>query len=245
MLWAGGWSRLLFCEERLVGKVCGSALMAWQQWTPAEATLRNTSTQKVERHVGDSSTGPTLRTEEHFTEGGNEQNSFRTIQLLPMWLCKTTNIRVLCSKLNQPQWAELHAGSLDGTASVLVLHQPPLEQTHWKGRREMLQHAWKNTLKLKLKFCKMSSTNHGKSSKMGLLLVLNMAMIAGRSVVSGSPEGADKKDELLKPGIKVVILIGFNRVKKNWERPLKSTASRSPVGSQAKDWISPPTLVEI
>lgn len=30
--------------------------------------------------------------------------------------------------------------------------------------------------------------------------------------------------------------------KVKWERPLRSTASLSPRGSQAKDWISPPTL---
>lgn len=66
MLWAGTCSGLLFCKERLVGQVCGSAMMAWQQWTAAEATVRDTGTQKVERHVGDSSTGPTLRTEKIF-----------------------------------------------------------------------------------------------------------------------------------------------------------------------------------
>lgn len=43
-----------------------------------------------------------------------------------------------------------------------------------------------------LNFCKMSSTNHDKSSKMGLLLVLNTAMIAGRSAASGSPGGVEK-----------------------------------------------------
>lgn len=32
------------------------------------------------------------------------------------------------------------------------------------------------------------STNHGKSSKIGLVLVLNTAMIAGRSAACGSPE---------------------------------------------------------
>lgn len=66
MLWAGSCSGLLFCKERLVGQVCGSAMMAWQQWTAAEATVRDTGTQEVERHMGDSSTGPTLRTEKIF-----------------------------------------------------------------------------------------------------------------------------------------------------------------------------------
>lgn len=32
------------------------------------------------------------------------------------------------------------------------------------------------------------------------------------------------------------------RVKRNEVIPLRSTASLSPLGSQAKDWISPPTL---
>lgn len=36
------------------------------------------------------------------------------------------------------------------------------------------------------------NTNHGKSSKMGLVLVLNMAMIAGQSAACGSPERTDK-----------------------------------------------------
>lgn len=68
MLSAGSRSGLLLCEERLVGKVCGSALMAWQQWAATEATVRDAGTQEVERHVGDSSTGPTLRTERRVKE---------------------------------------------------------------------------------------------------------------------------------------------------------------------------------
>lgn len=64
----GSRSGLLLCEQRLVGKVCGSALMAWQQRAATEATVRDARTQEVERHMGDSSTGPTLRTERHVRE---------------------------------------------------------------------------------------------------------------------------------------------------------------------------------
>lgn len=67
MLPAGSRSGLLLREERLLGKVCGS-LMAWQQWAATEATVRDAGTQEVERHMGDSSTGPTLRTERHVKE---------------------------------------------------------------------------------------------------------------------------------------------------------------------------------
>lgn len=42
--------------------------MAWQQWAATEATVRDAGTQEVERHVGDSSTGPTLRTERRVKE---------------------------------------------------------------------------------------------------------------------------------------------------------------------------------
>lgn len=38
------------------------------------------------------------------------------------------------------------------------------------------------------------STNQGKSSKMGLVLVLNMAIIAGRSAACGSPERTVKTE---------------------------------------------------
>lgn len=92
-----------------------------------------------------------------------------------------------------------------------------------------------------LNYCKMSSTNHDKSSKMGLLLVLKTAMIAGRSAASGSPGGVEK-NVWLKPGKKLWLC--SSRGEKKWIRPLRSTANRSPVGSQARDWISPPTLVK-
>lgn len=75
MLWAGSFSGL-FCKERLVGQVCGSAMMVWQQWTAAEATVRDTGTQKVERHMGDSSTGPTLR--RYLSEGGKKEEGYST-----------------------------------------------------------------------------------------------------------------------------------------------------------------------
>lgn len=75
MFWASSCSGL-FCEETLVG-VCGSAMMPWQQWTAAEATMRDTGAQKVERHVGDSSTGPTLRAEE-IIDGGKQEEAGST-----------------------------------------------------------------------------------------------------------------------------------------------------------------------
>lgn len=105
--------------------------MPWQQWTATEATGRDTSTQKVERHMGDSSVGPTLRTEKIIPHSA----------IIPIWLHQMTNTRVLYSKWDQPQWAALRAGSLDGTASALVLHQLPLEQIHYKGKQQMLQHT--------------------------------------------------------------------------------------------------------
>ena len=51
------------CEERLIGEVRGPRLRAWQRWTATEAAMWGASAQEVERHVGNPSTGPTLRTE--------------------------------------------------------------------------------------------------------------------------------------------------------------------------------------
>lgn len=56
-------SRGELCKERLIGKVCGSCLRAGQSWTATEANMRHASAQEVERHVGNSSAGPTLRTQ--------------------------------------------------------------------------------------------------------------------------------------------------------------------------------------
>lgn len=89
------------------------------------------------------------------------------------------------------------------------------------------------------------STNQGKSSKIGLVLVLNMAMIAGRPAACGSPE-REHQIQRLRWVLKIknnITLIRFIVMKRRGG-PLRSTASLSPVGSQAKDWISPPTLAD-
>ena len=60
-----GRSRHELCEEWLIGKVCRDGLRARQWRAAAETTVRDAGTQEVERHMGDSSTGPTLWTEEY------------------------------------------------------------------------------------------------------------------------------------------------------------------------------------
>lgn len=47
-------------------------------------------------------------------------------------------------------------------------------------------------------------THHGKSSKIGLVLVLKTAMIAGRSAACGSPERTGKADERVRLEIKIM-----------------------------------------
>lgn len=50
------------CKERLAGKVDGSFLDVRQRRTAAEAQTGDASAQEKERHVGNFSTGPALRT---------------------------------------------------------------------------------------------------------------------------------------------------------------------------------------
>jgi len=62
-----GRSREELCEERLIGKVCGTLLRPRQRRTTAEAQVWDAGSQEVERHVGNPSTGPTLRAETDVT----------------------------------------------------------------------------------------------------------------------------------------------------------------------------------
>lgn len=77
---------------------------------------------------------------------------------------------------------------------------------------------------------KKKGTNHGKSSKMGLVLVLNTAIIAGRSAAWGSPETTEKMErerrviktltiKTKKKKNTDIILIGFIEVNRRnlWE----------------------------
>lgn len=51
------------CKERLIGEVGGSFLRTRQRRTAAEAKVGDASAHEIERHVGNSPIGPTLRTE--------------------------------------------------------------------------------------------------------------------------------------------------------------------------------------
>lgn len=78
---------------------------------------------------------------------------------------------------------ELHESWLSSRLSL----NKPTEQTH----RAVISGGWTNdTLEKGLEAAKneFQRTNHGNSSKTGLALVLNMAMIAGLSSAFGSPE---------------------------------------------------------
>lgn len=50
------------CKQSLIGRVSRSVVWV-RQWTPTEANMGEGGAQEVERHVSDSSTGPTLTTE--------------------------------------------------------------------------------------------------------------------------------------------------------------------------------------
>lgn len=58
----GGQSGNELCKERLIGKVGGPFLDMRQCRTAAGAQTRDAGTQEIERHMGNSSTGPALRT---------------------------------------------------------------------------------------------------------------------------------------------------------------------------------------
>lgn len=57
-------SRCELCKKWLISKVCGMWLEARQQRTAADAQAGDTSTQEVERHMCNPSTGPALWTQE-------------------------------------------------------------------------------------------------------------------------------------------------------------------------------------
>lgn len=102
-------SRGELCKKRLIGKVC-TRLRAWQWRAAIVAEMGDASTQEVERHVGNSSTGPTLRRERHATLDMAEyrgpsyqikERLFKTfltqhrIQFIPvLWLYCETGIKV-------------------------------------------------------------------------------------------------------------------------------------------------------
>lgn len=91
-------------------------------------------------------------------------------------------------------WVELHQTWLSSRL--------PLNKTTKQIHRAVLNREWtdssakvENALEQqKSKMQKSESTNHGKSSKIGLALVLNTAMIASRSAAFGSPERKNKQD---------------------------------------------------
>lgn len=58
----GGQSGNELCKERLIGKVSGPFLDVRQRRTAAEPQTWDAGTQEIERHMGNSSTGPALRT---------------------------------------------------------------------------------------------------------------------------------------------------------------------------------------
>lgn len=170
------------CKEWLISKVGRSFLRVRQRWTAAEAQTGDASAQEVERHMGNSSIGPALRT---------ERNTSVSIVIYLAGVLLQSTLHFLLREWQRwfiakdwPQWAELPVGNLDGTASVSALHLAPLEQNHYKRRN--IKHRC--IVVAFIDTTEMNSTNHGKSSKMGVALVLNTAMIAGRSAASGSPE---------------------------------------------------------
>lgn len=134
----------------------------------------------------------------------------------------TTVSRAPCRKLG---WNCINRGSVPGSPWT-----KPLGGEWMNSQSVQVRHP--NLTQTK------QSTNQGKSSKMGLALVLKTAMTAGRFAACGSPE-AKEENQISHLKLKYWSAPGSQK-RKEW--PLRSTASRSPLGSQDTDWISPPTL---
>lgn len=83
-------------------------------------------------------------------------------------------------------WMELHESWLSSRLSL----NKPTEQRH---KAVTSGEETNDTLEKGLEAAQKEETNHGNSSKIGLALVLNTAMIAGLSSVFGSPAQKKKK----------------------------------------------------
>lgn len=218
-LCAGSWSGLLFCKERLAGQVCGSAMVAWHQWTAAEATVRDTSTQKVERHVGDSSTRPTLKTEIVKWRWEGRRWWFQTVQLLPIWQMGNNYNDKMTQKKCSIKSRTNHSEQRSMLEVWMELHQPwfctslPLNKSAEKENKcydiplKFLQNVkykpWQ-----KLKNGSASRLKHGD----------DCGPISGERIPWGS-----RKDDWLKPGKKCdCVHLGGKEVRKTFKKHSKS-----------------------
>lgn len=103
-------------KERLIGEVRGPFLRTRQRRTAAEAKMWDAGTQEVERHVGNSSIGPTLRTQTNILLW----KVIRVQREEPIWGCAHQNFcRFVLGETDHSEqsavlevWVELHQSRL-------------------------------------------------------------------------------------------------------------------------------------